>query len=309
MFPETLRWDDPLTQRLLFSALALVVIYGLVWIGAHVTGRTIRDLRWRHKSRKLLYYTGTVLFLLVLVSIWSGRGTQLALTVTALGAVLAFALQQPVVSLAGWLLIMIKRPYDVGDRIELQGAAGDVIDIQLFKTVLLEIYPEGRGFGSQSTGRVVDVPNSAVFSSQLVNFTRGFSYLWNELPILVTFESDWQKAAAALLEILQRHTAIYEGPAREQIERMARRYMIKYDNLTPTVFVMIRDSGVELGLRYLTPARGRRLVRDAICRDILELFAREPDLEFAYPTYRIFRRELEETKLQARAAAPAPTEP
>jgi len=301
--PFELAWDwaNPLVQNVVWSLVAVAVVYGLTILVSTVFNRAIGDLRVRHKSRKYLYYTATALLLLVLLGVWSGNLGQLALAVTAIGAALAFALQQPVFSLAGWLYIVTRRPYDVGDRIELGGVSGDVIDIRLFKTVLLETYPEGRGHGTQSTGRVVDFPNSDVLSKSLLNYTRGFEYLWNEYPILITFESNWAKAKRLLQEIVDAETHLYEAPARTQIERMARSFLIQYDNLTPTVYLAIRDSGVELGLRYLTPARQRRTIRDRISAAILEAFEPEPDIELAYPTYRLFRRDVEEGKLARRA--------
>lgn len=293
-------WSNPLIQNAVWSLISVAAVYGLTLLTSTVFNRAIGDLRVRHKSRKYLYYTATALLLLILFGIWSGNLGQLALAVTAIGAALAFALQQPVFSLAGWFYIVTRRPYDVGDRIELGGVSGDVIDIRLFKTVMLETYPEGRGHGTQSTGRVVDFPNSDVLSKSLLNYTRGFEYLWNEYPILITFESNWSKAKQLLQEIVDAETHLYEEPARSQIERMARNFLVQYDNLSPMVYLAVRDSGVELGLRYLTPARQRRTIRDRISAAILEAFEREPDIELAYPTYRFFRRDREESKLERR---------
>lgn len=299
-------WSDPLMQNVLWSGVTLVVVWAIVMGGVQVLNRTLQNQRVRHKSRKFLYYLGTIASIIALFSLWSGAGSQIALVLSVVGAALAFALQQPLVSLAGWLYIVVSRPYDVGDRIEVNDVAGDIIDIRLFKTVLLETSPEGRGSGTQSTGRVLDLPNSVVFSMPMVNITRGFEYVWNEYPILLTFESNWQKGQKLLQDILDRETVAFEPPMRAQVERMSRSYLIHYENLTPMVYVVIRDSGVELGLRYLSPARQRRTLRDRISRQILEAFEREPDLEFAYPTWRIFRREVEEAKLQQRTDVDPP---
>lgn len=286
-----LRWEDPVTQKFVWSLFSVVLIYGLLFVGLRILNRAIKEPLWRYKSRKFFYYSGTALLILVLFAIWSENIGQFAFGLGVVGVGLALALQQAVLSLAGWLYIVTSRPFDVGDRIEVNDIAGDVIDIRVFKTVLLEIHMEGAGKGTQSTGRVVDIPNSYAFSHALFNYTRGFEYVWNDYPIQVTFESNWEKALQLVSDILHRETHGFEAPARQQIEHMGKRYMIQYGHLTPAVFLTIRNSGVELAMRYLTPARGRRQIRDRISREILKAFAKEPDIQLAYPTYRVLRNE------------------
>ena len=292
-------WSDPIVRKTIWSLLSLLILYGLTWAASRLLGRTVTDPLRRYKSRKLLYYAMTALGALVLMGIWSESVSQVALALTVLGAGIALALQQPILSVAGWLFILINRPYDVGDRIEIGSVSGDVIDIGVFKTTLLEIYPEGAGKGTQNTGRVIDFPNSLVLSQTLVSFTRGFEFLWDDYPILITFESNWQKAERLLLEIVRREVRAFEATARTQLEHMSKSYLVQYRSLEPAVFVVIRDSGVELGIRYLTPARQRRAIRDRISRAILTAFAQEPDIELAYPTYRIFRRDREEPRAKS----------
>ena len=286
-----LRWEDPITQKLLLSFVSAAVIYGLILLGRRILNRAIKEPMWRYKSRKFLYYSGIALLLLLLLAIWSENISQFAVGLGVVGVGLALALQQAILSLAGWLYIVTSRPFDVGDRVEVNGIAGDVIDIRVFKTVLLEIHMEGAGKGTQSTGRVVDIPNSYAFSHALFNYTRGFEYVWNDYPIQITFESNWERAVQLVSDIVERETRGFEAPARKQIEHMGKSYLIQYGHLTSAVFVAIRESGVELAMRYLTPARGRRQIRDRISREILNAFAKEPDIELAYPTYRVLRNE------------------
>lgn len=290
--------QDELIQKIIWSIAILLIVWALVLVINKVLYQKVKTQRGRHKTRKFSYYGGSVVTLLGLFFLWSGTGAEIALTISVIGAGLAFALQQPVTSLAGWLYIITNRPYDVGDRIEVGDVSGDVIDIRLFKTVLLESSLEGLGGGTQNTGRIADFPNSNVFGLNIFNYSRGFEYVWNEYPILVTFESNWQKAHDELTDIVNKETSQFESPASAQINRMMRSYMMQDEKLSSKVYVMIKDSGVELGLRYLTPIRQRRVIRDSISRQVMELFEREPDLEFAYPTYRIFRREIEEAKIE-----------
>lgn len=280
---------------------SLLLIWALVVLGVQILTRTVKNQRWRHKAKRFSYHFGTVSSILSLFFLWSGSGGEVAITLSVVGAGLAFALQQPLVSLAGWLYLITNRPYDVGDRIEINGVSGDVIDIRLFKTVLMESNLESARLGStQNTGRVVEFPNANLFSYNLMNYTQGFAFVWNEYSVLITFESNWKKALEALKQIIVQETQQFEETATQQMQHMGRNYLIFDDKLAPSVYANILDSGVDLGLRYLTPVRQRRVIRDRISRAVLDLFDREPDLEFAYPTYRIFRREIEEEKIEAR---------
>jgi len=141
----------------------------------------------------------------------------------------------------------------------------------------------------QSTGRIVNVPNSAVFKKENYNYSRGFEFIWNEIKILVTFESDWKRAEEIMLNHGQTQADGMEDVVKNKIRKMTSRYMIRYEKLTPIVYIDIKDSGVQLTLRYLTESRKRRTTSDLLCRAILDDFEREGKVNYAYPTYRIVK--------------------
>ncbi len=164
--------------------------------------------------------------------------------------------------------------------------AGDVIDIRVFQFTLLEI---GNWVGAdQSTGRMIHVPNGTALSDVLANYTKGFQYIWNEVPVLVTFESNWREARAILQRIATRHAASATGEAARQIAEASRRFMIEYHNVTPAVSTSVRDSGVLLTVRYLCDPRQHRMTSETIWEDILTGFAERTDIDFAYPTTRFY---------------------
>lgn len=213
----------------------------------------------------------------------------------------AVALQDPLTNLAGWAFLMMRRPYVVGDRIEIGGHVGDVIDITPFQTYLMEC---GNWVGAdQSTGRLLAIPNGTVFKTGSANYTRGFEYIWEELPVLITFESNWKKAKQALAKIAETVAAPMSGDAHEQLRRAASKQMIFFTTLTPIVYTNVQDSGVLLTLRYLTPVRQRRGNAEKVWEAILEVFGRNEDIDFAYPTVRYYRNFVE-GKPGARAPLP-----
>ncbi|MDP8235729.1 MAG: mechanosensitive ion channel [Candidatus Erginobacter occultus] len=277
-----------LYSKLIRTGLVLLIGYLLIFGLVKVINRHVADLRSRHLIRKNVIYFLNLLIIFLVIFIWLQHLGSITIFISAVGAGVALALQEVILCMAGWLVIMMRRPFEVGDRIEFGEVQGDVIDIQILQTTMLEI---GNWVGAdQSTGRIVKVPNSAVFKKPNFNYSRGFEFIWNELRVLVTFESDWKKAEEIMLRRATERAVGMEEIVKRKIKRMSRRYMIYYGKLTPIVYVKILDSGVELTLRYLTEARKRRSTEDELARWILEEFARTEEVNFAYPTYRIVRK-------------------
>lgn len=153
----------------------------------------------------------------------------------------------------------------------------------------------------QSTGRVLHIPNGMVLSEVISNYSRGFQYIWNELPVLVTFESDWKKAKTILQQIVTKHAKHSSEVAQKHIQEASRRFMIFYSVLTPIVYTSVEDSGVLLTIRYLCEPRTRRGTAEAIWEDILHQFVSYEDIDFAYPTQRFYNNQ-REGKSGARAS-------
>jgi len=266
-----------------------VIFFGylLLFILVSVVNRRVSNLKRKHLLRKYIVYALNLLMIIYLVFIWSHNIQSITIFFSAIGAGVALALHEAILCMAGWLYLLIRRPYEVGDRIELGGVRGDVIDIRIFNTTLLEI---GNWVDSdQSTGRIVDVPNSYVFRQASFNYNRGFEFIWNEIKVLVTFESDWKRAKEIMMEHGRKEAEGMEDIVKRKINKMTLQYMIFFDKLTPIVYVSIKDSGVELTLRYLTEAQHRRPSQDRITQAILDDFEKERKVNFAYPTYRIVR--------------------
>jgi len=142
----------------------------------------------------------------------------------------------------------------------------------------------------QSTGRIVHVPNSKVLREPLANYHIGFEYIWNEIPVLITFESDWKKAKQLLENIAHDNAERLSEGAQKQIRRAAEKYLIFYGALTPIVYTKVKDSGVMLTLRYLVNPRQRRSSEQQIWEAVLDAFAEAENIELAYPTTRFYSK-------------------
>ncbi len=278
-----------ITYQIILSVIAILVIWLIRFIAVRIINNRLPEARAQYKWRKNLTYISVFLGFLIVGRIWFEGLQSLATFLGLLSAGLAIALRDPVTDFAGWIFILWRKPLDVGDRIEIGDTKGDVIDIRVFKFTVLEI--GNWVHADQSTGRVVHVPNHKVFSDYLANYTSDFEFIWNEMPVLVTFESDWQKAKEILQEIADEHLQDFVEQAQKQVRRAKKSYLIYYSYLTPIVYTDVQDSGVRLTIRHLTNPRQRRGASEKIWEDILKKFNEHDDLELAYPTMRIHKKD------------------
>lgn len=288
---QTLDVGADTALRIIITVITVVVLYILHKIVVRLVVPRIDDIYTRYRLRKFVGYATFLIGALIIGRVWVRGFQSLATFLGLLSAGIAIALRDPIVNLAGWFFIIWRRPFEVGDRVQIGTDAGDVIDIRVFQFTLMEI---GNWVDAdQSTGRVIHIPNGKVFSEALANYSKGFRYIWNEIPVLITFESDWPKAKEILLEIGTRHAASMSEVAERRLREAARKFMIFYKKLTPTVYLTVEDCGVLLTVRYLCEPRNRRGTEQAIWEDILRAFAERDDIDFAYPTTRFFNSRAE----------------
>ena len=224
---------------------------------------------------RLAFGVGTAIALLgVLTEQWLG----VLLSLGVVGFAITFALQQPLFSLLGWIYIVVKRPYQVGDRVAIEGSKGDVVDVDFLVTTLWEINGELVS-SNQPSGRIITLPNSVVLSSHVKNYTREeFPYVWNELTIQVAYETDLAYARGTMADVaddfLGDQMAARIAEYRERLDETPVELEVQD---RPTVNVVQEESWVELRLRYLVdPRRGQR-VRNTLYERVIAAFNDEPE--------------------------------
>ena len=288
-------WNDflesttqhPQMYRNLFISLVVIIIISILRnIIVRLVNRRLEDAMVRYQWQKTSGYVAALLIVIILVPLWLGGVQDLVTYLGLISAGLAIALQGLILDFVGWLFIMVRRPFRVGDRIEIGKFAGDVIDLRVFQFSLIEI---GNWVDAdQSTGRIINVPNRQVFSEVMANFSSGFEFIWNEIPVLLTFESNWKKAKMILGAIADEYGNALTKNAQEEIKKASRKYLIFYKNLSPRVYTTVKDSGVLLTMRYICEPRKRRGSSEAIWEKVLEKFSECDDIDFAYPTIRYY---------------------
>jgi small-conductance mechanosensitive channel len=272
-------------HKIVYSIIAFIIIIILRKLTIKLLLQQKEDVKERYFYTNAIRYTYSILLIIILITVWFSEFRSVATILGLVGAALTIALKDPIVNLAGWLFILTRAPFKIGDRIEMDGQRGDVIDIRLFQFTLNEI---GNWVDAdQSTGRIIHIPNGTVFTRPQANYSQGFSHIWHEINVTITFESDWQLAKGILQEIIEKHTAHLTESARRNLIEVSKKFMILYGKLTPIVYTTVKDSGVCLYCRYLIDPKMRRTSENLIWEDILLEFAKHDEIQLAYPTQRI----------------------
>ena len=281
IMPFEIDFQSELVQRLILAFGASVVILILIKFGQRLTKRYASDPTRIYYTSRLIGRLGGLAIVLILISVLSPRLGDLITVLTVIGAGLAIAMRELLLNLAGWFYVTLASPFRQGDRVEINGVQGDVIDVRVMRTTLMEI----RGWvdADQSTGRIVHIPNAWTISQSTYNFTRGFNFIWNELPITVSFRSDWEAARDIMQSYAEESTKLVAHQAADEIRQMSREFLIHYSILTPFVYVRIVDNGIRLTLRYLCDVRKRRGTEHALTISMLTAFREKGGIELAYP--------------------------
>jgi small-conductance mechanosensitive channel len=307
-FREILGRIVVLNEEVIFSLIVTLIIIAIAMVAnfavRKVLQKQISDEKQRFLWKKNIRYTiGFIAFFLI-GRLWLDGFQSLATFLGLLSAGLAIALKDVVADFAAWLYLLWRKPFHIGDRVQIGDQKGDVIDMRVFKFTLVEI---GNWVNAeQSTGRVVHVPNHRVLLDPIANYTSGFEFIWNELEVNLTFNSDWKKAKEILLKIAQKHSSEVKSEAERQIRRTAQEYMIVFKHLTPMVYTSVNENGVLLSVRYITHPRMRRGSSQLIWEDILTEFAKHDDIHFSYNTIRYLDGGMSKEVFSARNASVDP---
>jgi small-conductance mechanosensitive channel len=202
-------------------------------------------------------------------------------------AAFTISIQDVAKNLMGGLVIMFNSIYKVGDRIEIAGKKGDVIDINLLHTTIMEMSEWVSS--DQHTGRLSSLPNFLVLSNAVNNYTKDFSFVWDEITLPISYDSDWRAAESLIMDIVIQETHMMKEYAEEEISHMQRKYYILKSSTDPGIFFKLTDNWIELTARYVAPARQRRILRTKISRRILEEIQRSEGIRIASESIEIAR--------------------
>jgi small-conductance mechanosensitive channel len=247
-----------LAEIVQFAVWILFIIL-ITWLLRKAINRAVKDNSMRYRAKKAVRLLAYVLVLLLAIITFTGNVQYFTLTIGLVSAGLAFALQEVILSIAGWISIFSSNIYNPGDRIEINGVRGDVIDIGITKTTLMEI---GEWVNSDNySGRIVKVSNAFVFRGPVFNYSTDFPFLWDEINLPVKYGSDVELAGQVILDSAKSYLIEYAEFAAENWDHMVKKYLIENASTQPTLTLKLTDNWIEFNLRYVVDYKKRRITK------------------------------------------------
>lgn len=262
--------QQPAIRSLLVILVVIVVVSILVRALRRSVRKRVGDGDLRYRASKLIAALGYAVVVVAVVMEFAGKFSGLAIALGAASAGVAFALQEVIASFAGWLAISFGGFYKVGDRVQVGGIKGDVIDIGLIRTTLMEI--GGWVDGDQYNGRVVRVGNSFVFKEPVFNYSGEFPFVWDEIKVPVRYGSDRSLAKRILESAAREVVGDNIAEVQEKWDALVRTFRIEQARIEPLVTIVANDNWVEFTLRYTVDHKARRITKDRLFWHILDAF-------------------------------------
>jgi small-conductance mechanosensitive channel len=259
---------EPQILSSVFAVLAGVVAY---YVLSALASR-IEEPKLRFTFEKIVLVVATAIVLIGLLAVWIQQLTFLAISLGLVAAGVSFSLQQPITSMVGWLVLAFERPFSVGDRIEINGVAGDVIDYGFFFVRVMEI----REWTDADlyTGRILLVPTNWILSNTVYNYSKDFGYIWDKLWIGLLYGVDYTKVANDIREMASQHLQTLTEEAMKAYTKIEKKYFLKDTAFEPQVFVSFNSNWVQLDLRYVTGIKVRTKTRSELSAIILQYLSK-----------------------------------
>jgi small-conductance mechanosensitive channel len=268
-------FKNPWVVKFTIAFVGLLIIRGLMFLLRRSFAKYVVDSPTSYRVRKLVTIFGYFVVILFLAIVFKDRLGGLTVAIGVAGAGVAFALQEVIASVAGWAAIIFANFYSTGDRVQLGGIRGDVIDIGVLRTTLMELGEWVKG--DQYTGRIVRIANSFVFKEPVFNYSSDFPYIWDELTVPITHTSDYVLAQGILENILAEIVGAYANHAKRAWKSVAKRYLVEEVMIDPTVWLSFNDNWIEFNLRYVVDIKARRITKHHLFARILQEFDKVSD--------------------------------
>lgn len=299
MEPTLKLWlSNPTVIRAITALVALVVILLVARLIRLSITHYVSETDSRYRLRKFITFIAYIAVVLMFSVVFSDQLGSLTVAFGVAGAGIAFALQEVIASFAGWFAIHFAHFYKVGDRVELGGIKGDVIDVSFLRTILMEV---GEWVDADLyNGRVVRVANSFVFKAPVYNYSGEFPFLWDEIRVPVKYGSDRKLARRLLEKIAEEVLAEYGEKAGTSWQEFAKKFLLSETRTEPVVTMQANDNWIEYTVRYVVDFKGRRAIKNRLFEAVLDAFdGTEGKVQIASATFHLVEAPPIEVRLKS----------
>ena len=246
-----------------WSLIKFLVILIIILIGIQLFRRYLKkkitNTVIRYKAQKGIEIIGYVLLAVLTITYFSGTIKDFTLIIGLFTAGIAFTLQELILSIAGSIYIFLVKVYKPGDRIEINGIKGDVIDVDSIYTTMMEI---GQWVSSDNySGRIVKLSNAFVFKGPIYNYSQDFPFIWDELNVPIRYGSDVELAKSIIIKIASETLSEYTTISKAEWERVVSKFYIEDAQIDPTLAITLTDNWIQFNLRYIVDFKKRRVTK------------------------------------------------
>lgn len=260
--------NDPTVGKIVMLIIGALLIWLLVGFVQKKIILKIHDNQNRYRAGKIGSFAGYILTFILILIIFSSKLSGISTALGVAGAGVAFALQEVIASFAGWLAIMFGNFFRTGDRVQLGGIKGDVMDIGVLRTTIMET---GQWVdGDLYNGRIVMIANSYVFKEPVFNYSGDFPFLWDEITVPIQYGSDYELTTRILNEVGQEIVGNLSSESKANWNHLQQTYRLEDAQTEPMVSLVANDNWVQFTLRYVVPFKRRRATKTDLFMAILK---------------------------------------
>lgn len=277
---------NPTVGKIVTFLIGVAVIWMIIKAVQKNLFSKIKDNDNRYKAKKISTFIGYLATLIFLTVIFSEKLGGLTVALGVAGAGIAFALQEVIASFAGWLAIMFGGFYNSGDRVQLGGIKGDVMDIGVLRTTIMET---GQWVdGDLYNGRIVLIANSYVFKEPVFNYSGDFPFLWDEIKIPIQYGSNYEKAQEIILNAGVEVAGDLTEKSKDKWKSLQYKYRLEDAQTAPMISLIANDNWAEYTLRYVVDYKRRRATKTILFSKILtKIEATNSEVKMASATFQL----------------------
>lgn len=251
--------ENPTLYSIIKYAMIVVFVLLLIQLLRRFLKKNISNSSARYKSQKGIEFIGYVLLVILSFSYFTGNIKDFTLAIGLFSAGIAFTLQELILSIAGSIYIFVVKVYKPGDRIEINGIKGDVIDVDSIYTTMMEI---GQWVSSDNySGRIVKLSNAFVFKGPIYNYSQDFPFIWDEFNLPIKYGSDIELAKSIVIEIASKSLSDFTANSKAQWKEIVNKYYVEDAQVEPTLAITLTDNWVQFNLRYIVNYKKRRITK------------------------------------------------